>query len=142
MRFVTIVRGRGFLINTWDTKFVSESYLFRKMLEMTIIRLVAPKVTQHTIEELDAMHRREITAIQSGKIRSHQLADRAIHLALAAQTENTFLYSAMESIRDLIEWIGFQYYQMRPDLLEKFTKIIKNSSTHLKREIPLLLNRL
>ena len=61
------------------------------MLEMTIIRLVAPKVTQHTIEELDAMHRREIEAIQSGKIRFHQLADRAIHLALAAQTENTFL---------------------------------------------------
>lgn len=88
------------------------------------------------------MHRREIEAIQSGKIRFHQLADRAIHLALAAQTENTFLYSAMESIRDLVEWIGFQYYQMRPDLLEKFIKIIKNSSTHLKREIPLLLNRL
>ena len=71
MRFVAIVRGRGFQINTWDTKFVSEIYLFRKMLEMTIIRLVAPKVTQHTIEELDAMHRREIEAIQSGKIRSH-----------------------------------------------------------------------
>ena len=131
--FLSIVRGRGFQINTWTPSKVSEIYLYRKMLEMTIIRIVAPKVTPDTIQELEALHQREIEAIESGDIRSCQLADRAIHLTLAAQTENTFLYSSMESIRDQIEWIGFAYYQMRPDLMGKFTKDHQDLIAALKK---------
>ena len=79
-------------------------------------------MTQRTIEELDVMHLREIEAIQSGKLRSHRLADRTVHLAVVAQTEHTFLCNAMESIRDLIEWIAYRCYQIRPRILGRFTQ--------------------
>jgi DNA-binding GntR family transcriptional regulator len=134
MRFISIVRGRGFQINSWGPAKVSEIYLYRKMLEMTIIRIVTPKIDESAIKKLNEIQNSEALAIKDGGIRSHQLADRAIHLTLADLTENTFIYSSMESIRDLIEWVSFPYYQIHPDLMERFTNDHKKLIAALKKK--------
>lgn len=121
-RFITIVRGRGFQINAWDPLTVSEIYLYRKMLEMTIIRIAAPKMDESTIDRLKGIHVRETTALRDGNVRAHQRADRAIHLLLAEQTENSYLYNSMESIRDKVEWVGYGYLATRPHVLKKFSQ--------------------
>ena len=122
MHFVKIVRGRGFQINSWTPTTVGEIYLFRKMLEMTIIRLVTSIMTLSSIEELNAIHEREMNALQGGDVRSHQLADRDIHLLLAERTENPYLFSSMIGIRDLVDWVGYEFLSERPHVLDKFTQ--------------------
>ena len=122
MHFLKIVRGRGFQINSWTPTTVGEIYLFRKMLEMTIIRLVTSKMTIEAIEELNVIHAREMEALKDGNVRSHQIADRAIHLLLAERTENSYLYSSMVGIRDLVDWVGFGFLSDRIQVLDKFSK--------------------
>ena len=121
LRFISTVRGRGFRINTWNPTRVSEIYLYRKMLEMTIIRIVTPKMDVSAIEKLKEIQNREVVALKDGDVRSHQLADSAIHLALAEQTENSYLHNSMVDIRDLVDWVGYGYLSKRPQVLAKFS---------------------
>jgi len=122
MHFLKIVRGRGFQINSLTPSTVGELYLFRKMLEMTIVRLVTSKMTLEATEELNAIHAREMGALKDGDVRSHQIADRGIHLLLAERTENSYLYSSMVDIRDLVDWVGYGFLSERIQVLDKFSQ--------------------
>ena len=119
--FVNTVRGRGFRVNVWDKKKVLEIYRFRKILELATVKFASPRMTADVIAKLKEIHAEELEATEKRDARAHQLADRAIHLTLAAQADNGYLLSSMAGMRDLVEWVGFELIRQMPDLQQKYS---------------------
>ena len=120
--FVTTVRGRGFKVNAWDVKKAQELYMYRKVLELAIIKFASHRITPEVIKSLKDIHAEEMKAIEKKDVRAHQLADRAIHMTLASQADNGYLLSTMEGMRDLIEWLGYEIVGNQPDLQNKYSR--------------------
>ena len=119
--FVNTVRGRGFRVNVWDEKKILEVYRFRKVLELATIKFASPRMTDNVITKLKEIHAEEMKAIEDGDVRAHQLADRAIHMTLAAQADNSYLLSSMAGMRDMVEWVGFEIIRQKPELQKKYS---------------------
>ena len=131
--FITTVRGRGFRINVWDKKKVLEIYRFRKVLELATVKFASPRMTANVIAKLKEIHAEELEAMEKGDARAHQLADRAIHMTLAAQADNGYLLSSMAGMRDLVEWVGFELIRQRPDLQIKYSNEHRELITALEQ---------
>lgn len=119
--FLTVTPAKGFRINAWNKRKIKELYSFRKIIEIAVIKKVTPRVEEAFIEELKSIESKERRFLIDQDIRSHQLADRSIHLVLAKKTDNIYLYNAIKGIRDLIEWIGYEIVSSRHEVMEDFS---------------------
>lgn len=101
--FVTFIPRRGFQINEITEKSISELYVFRMVLETGIIRIAAPRIDAAAIMRLEALHKEDKRAAAHQDMHGFIHVNREFHGFLAALTENSFLISAFENVRELIE---------------------------------------
>jgi len=106
--FVTPLPRRGVQINVLTEKDISDLYEVRIALEIAIVRCVAPKLNEESLKEIEAIHKKEKEAIEADDRLSYLRIDREFHLCLASLTENCYMISSLENIRDLIDWMGFK----------------------------------
>jgi DNA-binding GntR family transcriptional regulator len=101
--FVTFIPRRGFQIKAITEKSIRELYVFRMVLETGIMRIAAPRITEDTIQRLEALHREDKRAAARQDLHRFIHINREFHGLLAALTENSFLVSSFENVRELIE---------------------------------------
>jgi DNA-binding GntR family transcriptional regulator len=101
--FVAFIPRRGFQIKEITEKSISELYVFRMVLETGIIRIAAPRIDEAAIMRLEALHKEDKRAAAQQDMHGFIHVNREFHGYLAALTENSFLISAFENVRELIE---------------------------------------
>lgn len=101
--FLTILPRRGFQVHAITEKVVRVLFEFRHVLEPAIIRLVADKLDQQSIKELESWNDRAAKTQDWFQFLKY---DRALHLHLASLTDNQFIIDALENIKDLCDWVG------------------------------------
>jgi DNA-binding GntR family transcriptional regulator len=106
--FVTLLPRRGVRINVLTEKDISNLYEVRRALETAMMRCITPKLTEEDFRKIETIHHKGGEAIQSNDRVGYLQVDREFHLALANLTENRYMITSIENIRDLIDWMGFK----------------------------------
>jgi len=101
--FVAFIPRRGFQIKEITEKSFRELYAFRMVLETGIIRIAAPRINEAAIRRLEALHKQDRRAAARQDMHGFINVNREFHGFLAALTENSFLISSFENVRELIE---------------------------------------
>jgi len=101
--FVTFIPRRGFQIKEITEESIRELYAFRMVLETGIIRIAAPRISEQALLRLDALHKEDKRVAARQDMHGFINVNREFHGFLAALTENSFLVSSFENVRELIE---------------------------------------
>jgi len=106
--FITLLPRRGVQVNVLTEKDIKDLYDVRIALETAIVRLIIPKLTEEALKKIETIHKKEQTAIKTDDRLGYLQIDREFHLYLANLTENRYMATSLENIRDLIDWMGFK----------------------------------
>jgi DNA-binding GntR family transcriptional regulator len=101
--FVAFIPRRGFQVREITEKSIKELYVYRMVLESGIIRIAAPRIDAEAVRLLEALHEKDKRAAERQDMHAFINVNREFHGLLAALTENSFLISAFENVRELIE---------------------------------------
>lgn len=104
--FVTVLARKGIRINSLTAKDIRDLYEFRAALETAIIRHITPELTEQSIRRLETIQKKQEAAIKEDNRMKYLRIDREFHLFLASLTQNQYMISALEGVRDLIDWTG------------------------------------
>ena len=110
-RFVKVLPRRGFIVQALDEKDVRDLFEFRIELEKAVVR----HVMSHGIPQ-DVMAEIAAGLDEAAKTRE---ADRFVkldlgfHRRLTAMTGNKFLIDSLETIWDLVDWIGTERFHLK-----------------------------
>lgn len=113
--FLKLVPRKGFQINELNKEEIKKLYTFRIALETTVIREITPKITDELILELEAISRKQKQMVEVGNWMGILKVDRELHNFLASLTQNTYIISALENVRDLIDWTGVKILAERKE---------------------------
>ncbi|MBW1785359.1 MAG: GntR family transcriptional regulator [Deltaproteobacteria bacterium] len=102
--FVEYVRNKGFRVKVLTKVDIRHLSAFRRGLEATAIREIMPCLTDATLKEMEAIHGRDMQASRAKNWDAFVKVDREFHIYLCSLSENPYLISAMERVRDLIDW--------------------------------------
>lgn len=116
--FVTVLSRRGIRVNALTPKDIRDLYEFRAALETAIIRHITPELTEKSIKRLEAIQEKENAAIRDEDSMRYLKIDRELHLFLASLTQNQYMISALEQVRDLIDWMGSKALLRKPRIVE------------------------
>ena len=109
---------KGFQIKSLTEKDVSNLFELRLALELAVIRHITPNLTEKSVSEIEKVWTQYSKVVQTkdpiGSIR----ANKDFHLGLAYLTENYYLISALEEIRDLIDLVGVRSLELSSRALE------------------------
>ena len=119
--FVTLVARKGIKVNDLTVEDIHALYQFRLVIEAAAIRLVNWKVRSQDSERLRAVHQNCIKATKANDHLEYRKWDRDLHNFLVSKTQNSYLVSALENIRDLIDWMGVRA-MYRPNRLAEVDK--------------------
>ena len=106
--FVTLLARRGVRINTLTTEDITNLYSFRLVIEGGIIRSLVGKLTGSDLDHLRAIHNRCLKASRRDGMVSFLKLERVFHDYLASFSQNNYMISALDNIRDLIDWMGMK----------------------------------
>ena len=120
--FLTFLPRRGIQINSLDEKDIRDLYSFRIVMETAIIQNIAPTITEISMTQAEAINRSMKECIKNDDKIEYLRKDREIHLFLAELTGNKYLISALENIRDLIDWMGSRALFRKERMAEVFAE--------------------
>jgi len=110
-RLVKVLPRRGFIVQALDEKDVRDLFEFRIELEKAVVRHVMSRgIPQDVMAEIAA------GLDEAAKTRE---ADRFVkldlgfHRRLTAMTGNKFLIDSLETIWDLVDWIGTERFHLK-----------------------------
>jgi DNA-binding GntR family transcriptional regulator len=116
--FVRFIQRRGIQINVLTKKEIKDLYEVRRELEIAIIRNVALKLTDEDLKKIEMIYEKGKEAIAANDRLGYLRNDREFHNFFANLTENRYMISSIENIRDLADWMGFKVL-FRPDLMSE-----------------------
>ena len=105
-KFVTILPRKGFRVNQLSLDEIRHLFSFRRIIELGVIREIIGRISDQDLEIFNRIHQDNQVAAES---RSKELLvqkDNQFHSFLVSRTENPYLISAHENVRDLIDWVG------------------------------------
>ena len=106
--FAILVPRRGFRITELTEQDVRNLYSFRIILEMAVVREIAFIVTDKTIRNAEEILSRQNQMLAKEDWFGFLEIDREFHSYLSSLTNNPYIISALENVRDLIDWVGFK----------------------------------
>lgn len=98
---------KGFKIRLISQKDVINLFDYRMVLELSIINIVVPKITdkgQHKLDNILAENKNRLE--QDSEYNQSITADRLFHLTLAELSDNPFFMKAIKQVRDLCDLAG------------------------------------
>ena len=119
--FVTLLSRRGVRINRLTTQDIINLYSFRRVIESGIIRSLEDKFEDAHFEQLQVIHNRCLEASTADGMVHYLTLEREFHGYLASLSQNNYMISALENVRDLIDWMGFKAL-MRPERMPEVTR--------------------
>jgi DNA-binding GntR family transcriptional regulator len=120
--FVTFLPRRGVQVNALEEKDIRDLYEFRLAMETAVMRNITPTITVGAIDKLQAINDALKVLIGSDERVEYLKKDREWHLVLAELTENDYLISALERVRDLVDWMGIKALVQRERMMEVFNE--------------------
>ncbi len=120
--FLTFLPRRGIQINSLDERDIRDLYRFRIVMETAIIRCIAPTITEVSITQAEAINNASKGCLENDDKIGFLRKDREFHLFFAELTENKYLVSALENIRDLIDWMGAKALLRKERMMEVFVE--------------------
>lgn len=118
--FLILLPRKGLKLITFDKKKVRDFYEFRIALEVSVIRTIATIITEDSIVQLETINSEAIN--YQDCIAKFLEKDREFHLTLANLTRNEYLMSALENVRDLIDWTGSKALIRQKRVLEVYSE--------------------
>ena len=119
--FIEFVRNKGFRVKTLTKHDIRHLISFRRGLEATAIREIMPKLTDEALGKIEEIRRRDIEAAEAKNWDLFVNADREFHMYLCSVSQNPYLISAMERVRDLIDWACYLMVHRR----RRFSEALK-----------------
>ena len=120
--FVTFLPRRGVQVNALEEKDIRDLYEFRLAMETAVMQNITPTITVGAIDKLQAINDALKVLIGSDERVEYLKKDREWHLVLAELTENDYLISALERVRDLVDWMGIKALVQRERMMEVFNE--------------------
>lgn len=108
--FVAVLPRKGFQVNVLKEKDIRDMFEFRHALERAVIFRVTPDLTDKSIKEIESLNAQ--AAATRDRIRFLKF-DRGFHLYLASLTQNRYLITALENIKDLCDWVGGEIFHLK-----------------------------
>ena len=106
--FITFLPRRGVQINALTEKDIKDLYEVRIALETAILRHITPKLSKAELRKIEIIYQKEKGAIKGDDRLGYMRIDRGFHLYLARLTDNRYMITSLENIRDLIDWMVFK----------------------------------
>jgi len=130
--FITIFPRRGFQVNTLTEKNIQDLFEFRMALEKAVILHIAPNISNESITKIEVINKKAADSLgQMGFLRY----DREMHRYLASLTRNQYIISALENVRDLIEWAGAKVLSIKGRSEEALQEHIVITKMLKKRDV-------
>lgn len=120
--FLTFLPHRGIQINSLGENDIRNLYGFRVVIEAAVIHLVSPTISDVSIAQAEAINNAAKECINNYDKIEYLKKDREFHLFFARLTENKYLVSALESICDLIDWMGAKVLVRDERMMEVFVE--------------------
>ncbi|MBW1803484.1 MAG: GntR family transcriptional regulator [Deltaproteobacteria bacterium] len=106
--FFNCLHRKGFQLKVLTEEDIRNLFDFRSILELAIIRRITPTLSDEAIQTLEKIRRQEEKIAQTGERIKFIKIDRELHLYLVSLTNNPYLISSLENLRDLIDWTGYK----------------------------------
>lgn len=106
--FFNFLHRKGFQLKVLTEEDIRNLFDFRNILELAIIRRITPTLSDEAIQTLEKIRRQEEEIAQTGERIRFVKIDRELHLYLVSLTNNPYLISSLENLRDLIDWTGYK----------------------------------
>ena len=104
--FFELIPRKGFQLKVLTRGDIKNLLDFRRILEVAVIRIITPTITDEDIKALEAFSVKEIDVAEAKDWRGLLDVDREFHLFLASLTNNPYLVSSLENVRDFIVWVN------------------------------------
>jgi len=101
--FITFLPRRGFQVKIQTEKSIRELYAFRMILETGIIRAIVPRIDATAIAKMAEIHHEDKLSSEKQDLNGFIRANRKFHGFLAELTENSYVISSLENVRELME---------------------------------------
>ena len=111
--YLTFLPRKGFQLKQLTEKDVQDLFAFRCALETAIARHITPLLTDESLKHIDLLLARHREANKAEDPLGSIHADREFHLYLAKLTNNSYLMTALEDIRDLIDLAGIKTLEFK-----------------------------
>ena len=111
--FFELLPRKGFQLKQLSRIDIQNLFDFREILEVGIIRCITPALTDEDLSRLEVLRVQEFKASEEENWMDFLEADREFHLYLASLTENSYIVSSLENVRDFIVWVNIQLLAVR-----------------------------
>lgn len=103
---VTFLPRKGIQVTQFDLQDLNEIFELRKALELMAIEKVAGKITQDQLQGIESVLREQSSCADASDFMGFLTHDREFHTLLSELTDNRRLVANLETIRDLIQFMG------------------------------------
>jgi len=98
---------KGFKIRQLSQKGVKDLFHYRTVLELSILDMVIPQITDEEIDQLhEILSKNKFHLEQDSEFKQSIIADRHFHMNLVELSCNPFFKKAIEQVRDLCDLAG------------------------------------
>ena len=104
--FVTFLPRKGIQINLLDKNDIEYLYEFRTAMEIAVIKRIAKSISEESISALKSINAECKKSMEHDNKIEYLKNDRKFHLFLAELSENDYIISSLENVRDLVDWMG------------------------------------
>jgi len=126
--FLTLLPRKGFQLRVLTEKDVRDLFEFRRALESAVIRHITPNLTDVSLNHIEGLLIKHRKAAEAGNPIVSIGADSEFHLYLASLTGNSYLITAIEEIRGLIDLAGvrtLEFKERRAESLREHQAIVE-----------------
>jgi DNA-binding GntR family transcriptional regulator len=116
--FLTVLPRRGIVVNTLTAEDIQNLYEYRSAIERAAIRRITPDLQDGDLKEIRRIIGEQHETILADARREYLSLDREFHFFLCSLTQNPYMISALENIRDLVDWMGWKTFA-RPERLRE-----------------------
>ncbi len=106
--FVTLLPRRGFRVNALTARDIKDLYEFRRAIETAIVEHITAGLSDQDLDHIAAAHHKALKATKKNDLLGYMKCDRELHYLLASLSHNSYMISALENVRDLIDWMGMK----------------------------------
>jgi len=101
--FVTFLPRKGIKINILDKNDIEYLYEFRAAMEIADIKRIAKSISEESISTLKSINAECEKSMEHDNKIEYLKNDRKFHLFLAELSENDYIISSLENVRDLVD---------------------------------------
>jgi len=106
--FFNFSHRKGFQLKMLSEEDTRNLFDCRSIIELAVIRRITPTLSDEAIQTLEIIRGQEEEIAQSADRIKFVKIDRELHLYLSSLTNNPYLISSLENLRDLIDWTGYK----------------------------------